>query len=360
MININEVSLRDRIGQMLLIGFNGSQISEHSSIVSQMEQCNIGGVILFDYDFKSKAYDKNIKTVAQVSKLTSDLRKFNKISNEKNNRPDTSLIISVDYEGGQVNRLKEQYGFPQTLTAKEVGNMSDMDIYDVAMNMSRTLLDSGFNLNFAPVIDVDVNCSNPILGMLDRCFAADATRVAHVAKIFMQVFLKNNIIPVLKHFPGHGSSKDDSHLGFVDVTDTWQELELEPYKILLKEQTDNIMIMTAHIINRNLDDKGLPATLSYDILTKILRNKLGFTGLIISDDMQMKAISDEFSLEESLLLAVNAGNDMMIFGNQLSEDPQDCKEVIDIIERNVVAGLISEHRVNDAYKRILNIKQGLL
>ncbi|OGV35596.1 MAG: glycosyl hydrolase [Legionellales bacterium RIFCSPHIGHO2_12_FULL_35_11] len=357
---MNKTSLREKIGQMLLIGFEGSQIEDYSWIVRQINEYGIGGVILFDYNFKTKTFEKNIVSPDQVKKLNSDLVRYNSLANKKNSRADIPLLISVDYEGGKVNRLKESYGFPKTFSAQEVGLMPENNIKKISLDMAVTLSDVGFNLAFAPILDVNINKDNPILGSLGRCFSSDPKVVAKIAQIYEKSFAEKNIRSSFKHFPGHGSSSGDSHLGFVDVTDSWQVEEIEPYQIIFKENiTDKFMIMTAHIINRKLDDSGLPATLSYKVLTELLRSELGFSGVIISDDMQMKAIADEYSLEESIILSINAGVDMFIFGNQLSDEPVNIGKIIDIIENNIEQGIIKEARIADAYARILRFKEGL-
>jgi beta-N-acetylhexosaminidase len=162
-----------------------------------------------------------------------------------------------------------------------------------------------------------------------------------------------------KHFPGHGSSTGDSHLGFVDVTDTWQAYELQPFQAMVEHLDNKDMVMTAHIVNRKLDATGLPATLSHTILTGLLRQTLGFEGVIITDDMQMKAISEHYGLEQSLVLAINAGADMFIFGNQLSESPVSAAKLIDLIEKNVRNGHITETRINQSIYRIVGLKESL-
>lgn len=351
------VTLRDKIGQMLLIGFDGEEVDDNSVIVQQMQNYAIGGVILFDYDFKTKNFTKNIVSPQQVKKLNQDLQEYNSIFNKKNNRPDLPLLISVDYEGGSVDRLKSNYGFNKTHAANVVGKMNDDEARVIARDMACTLSTANFNVNFAPVLDVNTNPDNPILAKLGRCFSTNAEEVARYAKIYAHEFLQENIRPVFKHFPGHGSSNADSHLGFVDVTDTWDRLELKPYSLV--SDFDKSMIMTAHIINRNLDESGLPATLSSKILTNILRDELKFKGVIISDDMQMKAIYDNYSLEESLPLAINAGVDMFIFGNQLVDQLANLEEIIDIIVTNVQRGVIAEKTINASYMRIVEFKRGL-
>lgn len=355
----SEISLRNQIGQMLLIGFDGKTINAQSPIVKTIKKNNIGGVILFDYDYHTKTYDKNIESPQQVKQLTSDLQYFTLQGNLKHHRPTWPLLISVDYEGGKVTRLGEQYGFPQTLSAAEIGKRNLEKAESIAESMAQTLHQAGFNLNFAPELDVNVNPHNPVIGKKDRSFSSDANIVSRYARISSRHFLKHQIQCVYKHFPGHGSSTRDSHLGFVDVTDTWKAYELAPYQQLLKSKDSCGVVMTAHIVNRQLDASGLPATLSHSILTNLLRNQLQFKGVIITDDMQMKAISAHYGLEQALVLTINAGADMLIFGNNLSVAPQDPEQIIDMIEAKVLSGDISRKRINEAYQRIKALKQSL-
>ncbi len=355
----SDVSLREKIGQMLIMGFEGKTITNDSSIVHDIQQHHIGGVILFDYNYQTKKFDKNIENPAQVLTLNTMLQEANAKA-ASTHQAALPLLISVDYEGGQVNRLKESYGFPKTAKASEVGLMSFDDANGLAHDMASTLTQHGFNLNFAPVLDVNVNPDNPIMGKLGRSFSDDPRHVADYANIYASHFLSQKVQCAYKHFPGHGSSTSDSHLGFVDVSDTWLSYELDPYRDLLNTETSCGMVMTAHIVNRQLDDSNLPATLSHKILTGMLREQLHFDGVIISDDMQMKAISEHYGLEQALTLAINAGVDMFIFGNQLSEKPQNVHEIVTIIEENVRAGKIAESRINDAYRHIVQLKQSLL
>ncbi len=354
-----KISLRDKIGQMLLIGFNGKNINAHSPIVKIIEKNNIGGVILFDYDYQTKTYDRNIESPEQVKRLNHDLQSFTRRSNLKHHRSQLPLLIAVDYEGGKVNRLGEQYGFPATISAAEVGKRSFTEAESIAESMAKTLHKTGFNLNFAPVVDVNINPDNPIIGKKERSFSNDAIAVSHYASIYSRHFLNQKVQCAYKHFPGHGSSTKDSHLGFVDVTDTWLADELEPYQQLLNTNQSCGVVMTAHIVNRQLDESGLPATLSHTILTNLLRHQLNFKGVIITDDMQMKAISDNYGLEQALVLTINAGADMLIFGNNLSVEPQDPKQLVDIIEAKVLAGEISPERITEAYQHIKTLKRSL-
>lgn len=354
-----EISLRNKIGQMLLIGFDGKRINAQSEIVKIIEKNHIGGVILFDYNQQTKTFDKNIQSPSQVKKLNLDLQYFTRQANLKHHLPNLPLLISVDYEGGIVTRLSERYGFPATLSAAEVGKRGLKEADSNAKLMAQTLKNTGFNLDFAPVLDINVTPNNPVIREKERSFSSNPSVVTRNAEVYSRHFLNQKIQCVYKHFPGHGSSTADSHLGFVDVTDTWKIYELEPYQHLLNKDSSCGIIMSAHIVNRQLDASGLPATLSHKILTDLLRHQFHFNGVIITDDMQMKAISDHYGLEQALVLAINAGADMFIFGNALSATAQDPEQLIDIIETKVHSGEISQGRIDEAYQHIVTLKKSL-
>jgi beta-N-acetylhexosaminidase len=337
---------------MLLLGFEGSDITDHHPIAKAITEDGIGGVILFDYDVKTQKFGKNIQNPSQVQQLNQKLQTLNNQRCLNNQKPALSLIVSVDYEGGQVNRLSPSCGFPNTLSAAEFGQLSPEKASQIAHEMAKTLVALGFNLNFAPVVDINVNQDNPILGKLDRCFSSDPGKVTEYAKIFSQTFHQHHIHTCYKHFPGHGSSNADSHLGFVDVTNSWQDDEIIPYRDLDACQ----MIMTAHIINQKLDPSGLPATLSHPILTELLRNKLNYRGIIITDDMQMKAITDHYPIETAVSMAINAGADMIILGNQLGSELLSSQTLINYIESEVKRGNIPQATIEQAYTRIVKFK----
>lgn len=354
-----KVSLRDKIGQMLLIGFDGKHINSQSEIVKIIDKNNIGGVILFDYNAQTQSFDKNIESPAQVKQLNHDLQAATKNANLTHHRPNLPLLISVDYEGGMVTRLSEQYGFPTTLSAAEVGRRGIKAAKSNVKLMTKILKETGFNLDFAPLVDINVNPNNPVIAKKERSFSSDPAVVIQDARIYSRHFLKHKIQCVYKHFPGHGSSIADSHLGFVDVSDTWQTYELAPYQHLLNQDCSCGIIMTAHIVNHQLDNSGLPATLSHKILTGLLRQQLHFKGVIITDDMQMKAISEHYGLDEALVLAINAGADMFIFGNTLTAKAQNPEQVINLIAAKVQSGEISQQRIDEAYQHIVTLKQSL-
>jgi beta-N-acetylhexosaminidase len=346
------VPLKEKIGQMLLIGFKGAEIQPNDAIVQAILQHHIGGVILFDYDFETKTFTHNIRSVEQVTRLTAQLQEYTRQASV-NGYP---LLIGLDYEGGKVNRLKENYGFPKTLSAAELAKLSLSDAALYARQMAETLAKVGINLNFAPVVDVDVNPESPVIGKIGRSFSSDPNIVADYAALFAKAYYEHGILCTYKHFPGHGSATGDTHQGFVDVTKTWQVTELEPYKALLLNPHGNELVMTAHVVNYNLDSEGHPATLSKPITTDLLRNKLNFQGTVITDDLQMRAITDNYSTEDAVRLAVNAGADILVFGNQLAK-PLNPQDLVDIIYNDVQNGQIAESRIDDAYQHIMKLKE---
>jgi beta-N-acetylhexosaminidase len=206
----------------------------------------------------------------------------------------------------------------------------------------------GINVNFAPVVDLASNEDNVVIYKLQRSYGKDVSDVVAYAQTFMDALHEHDVLAVLKHFPGHGSSLQDSHKGFVDVSHTWRKKELEPYKELISNN-DVQMIMTAHVFNANLDPT-YPATLSYEVNTHLLREELGYKGVIISDDLQMDAILKHYTLDQTVRLAINSGIDILLFGNQLSSIAT--KKIVDTIYAQVLTDEISYERILKANERI--------
>lgn len=334
---------------MLIMGFSGCEINQQSPVAKWLNEDGLGGVLLFNFDFTTKSYGKNLKSRQQIKQLTRQLNDY--VADGC-----LPLFIAIDYEGGAVDRLSKVDGCMKTIKPIEQASLSDEALFHEAKKMASTLHDLGFNLNFAPVVDLNLNEEQGIIGKLGRSFSGDPKQVIRAAAQFVKAFSEYGISCAYKHFPGHGSAIGDTHLGFVDITEYYQPSELVPYATLLNDMSlPPAMVMTAHVINRQLDASGLPATLSYAIITDILRREIGFDGVIISDDLQMQAISDHYTLEESLRLTINAGADMVIFGNQLGNHT--ATEVIDCIEQLVKSGAIELSRIEEAYQRVARLKQ---
>lgn len=343
------LTLRNKIGQMVIIGFEGSAIDEHSPVAQWLSNDGLGGVLLFNKDMRTGLYGKNLKNQIQIKQLINQLNQYAKGSNI-----DLPLLTAIDYEGGAVDRLTQVEGCMPTLNAVDLASLSEEELEKQLIKMALTLKSLGFNLNFAPVVDLNLNEQKGIIGALKRSYSANPEQVVRVANKFVDVFGRYGIACSYKHFPGHGSAVGDTHEGFVDVSDTFQAEELIPYYQLLQSNDKAVMVMTAHVINRHLDNEGLPATLSYKILNELLRVTIGYDGVIISDDLQMQAIAHHYSLEESLCLTINAGADMIIIGNQLGMAT--APDVINCIEQLVLHKKIDQQRIDEAYQRIVRLK----
>ncbi|MFN3344918.1 MAG: glycoside hydrolase family 3 protein [Chloroherpetonaceae bacterium] len=340
-------SLDLKIGQLLMVGFRGVAVSDTSPIVQDIRLGRIGGVVLFDYDVLQKKSGRNIQSPSQVKSLCAALQSYSP----------TPLLIAIDEEGGKVNRLKPKYGFPQTVSAAYLGRLHSLDSTRLYATRTATLLSElGINLNFAPVCDVNVNPQNPVIAKLERSFSSNPDSVAMHATTVVEAHRARHVLTALKHFPGHGSSTSDSHLGFVDVSCTWRRDELTPFQTLISQGNAEI-VMTAHIFNAAWDT--LPATLSKKVIQGMLREELNFDGVVCSDDMQMKAIAAHYGLAEALKLALNAGVDMLIFGNNLDYDEHIAETACTLIKEMVSRGEIAQARIDDAYWRVMRLKSRL-
>ena len=346
------ISLRNKIGQLLIMGFQGTEIYDNSPVAQWLSDDGLGGVLLFNKDVATGRQGKNLENKLQIKQL---IHQLNYYSHSSVHDESTPLLTAIDYEGGAVDRLSTIEGGIPTLKAADLALLTPEALEQKITEMALTLKALGFNLNFAPVVDLNLNICEGIIGALGRSFSANPDEVARVAHVFVEVFSRYGIACSYKHFPGHGSAVGDTHEGFVDVTDSFKAEELTPYYKLLQDKNKPVMIMTAHVINRHLDREGVPATLSYKILTQLLRQNIEYDGVIISDDLQMHAIAHHYSMDEALALTFNAGADMVIFGNQFGYIT--APEVIDSIERLVLHKKIEMQRIDEAYKRVMRLKQ---
>lgn len=345
-------SLDLKIGQMIMVGFRGLTAEAAAPALDDVAR-GVGGVILFDYDVEKKSPVRNIESPAQLRALT---RAFEQAARRSPAR--LPLLVAIDQEGGRVNRLKPKYGFAPTLTQEELGRMNRPDSTRAhAARTGATLASLGINLNFAPVVDVNVNPDNPVIGRLGRSFGADPARVAVHAAAAVEGYRSQGVLTAVKHFPGHGSSTGDSHEGFVDVTSTWSRAELVPFARLIASGHCD-MVMTAHIFNSRLDAR-YPATLSRAVIG-MLRDSLHWDGVVVSDDLQMRAITDHYGFEEAVALALDAGVDMLLMGNNAGVYDEGAAQRIARTVRGLVrAGKVSEARIDASYRRILALKRRL-
>lgn len=346
--NLTDEELKKEIGQMLMIGFRGTEAPENSDISKIIKDVKIGGVVLFDYDTPSASYVRNITSPEQTKKLILDIQKYS----------ETPLFTAVDAEGGNVNRLKEKYGFLPIISAEKMGADKTLDTTQKqSVKISQELNDLGFNMNLAPVVDLNLNPKNPVIGSLGRSFSSNPETVVKNAEVFIQNHLNNNIIPVEKHFPGQGSATTDSHLGMVDVTNVYKQEELIPYQKLNNEGLLDA-VMVAHVINKNVDE-NYPSSMSPAFIDGILRKQIGFNGIVISDDMQMNAIAKNYDFSDAIIKFINAGGDIVsILNNSKSGyDGQLAYKARDIIFNAIKDKKINEKRITESYNRIINAKK---
>ena len=337
--------LRKMAARMLMVGFKGDSVTPDNPVTGYVRDLGVGAIILFDVDLTGDATigSRNITGRDQLRRLTSDLQAL---------AGDRRILIAADQEGGRVQRLKPQYGFTRVPTARHIGMLANDDsTAHYAAVMADELAWAGVNVNLAPEVDLHrADC--PVIGELDRAYAADPDSVHRFAALTISEMNKKGVTTVLKHFPGHGSASSDSHYGLTDVTATWDSTELIPFKRLIDDGYRG-MIMTAHIFNRKLDP-DLPATLSHKIVQETLRDKMGFDGVVVTDDMYMQGIIDNYSAEEAIIMAINAGADMLCLGNNISTgfEPERPQHIADVIVQAVKDGRIPFARIAVANRRI--------
>ncbi len=332
-------SLDIKIGQMIMIGMPKAEVDP--IVLEEVRSGKAGAIIYFEKNIPAK----------------NSYMAFKKMSYTYQQAAPIPLFITIDQEGGKVNRMKEKYGFPRSITATAMGKDSKLDsVRFYGASTGAALSGVGINVNFAPVVDVAVEPLNTVIVKVERSFSKSEDTVAIMAKEFIKTHRKVNVITVLKHFPGHGSSLADTHLGIADVTNTWNERELKPYKALLDSGYVDA-IMTSHIVNKKLDPRGYPGTLSSRIMDSLLRKTLGYNGVIFSDDMQMHAITEHYGLEDAIRLAINAGVDIMCFSNNIQgSESRTVDKVHKIIRGYVEKGVISKERIDVSFKRVLQLK----
>ncbi len=353
-------SLDKMVGQMIMTGFHGDGIGADveglNAISNQIKNGHVGGVILFDVDVsglvakglsipeaKNHVFSSNIKTMGQVAKLTTHLKSLAPIP----------LLVAVDQEGGNIQRLKYKHGFGPIPSAKQLGAGDPDATYKTAYDLGERLAILGINVNFAPVVDVDVNPESPAIGGLERSFSADPNIVTMHGDAYARGLKDAGILGSFKHFPGHGSATGDTHDGMTDVTDTFKIYELIPYKKLLVNASPCTMLMVAHVVNKNIDT--LPASLSAKTIQ--MARDMGFDGVVVSDDMDMGAIIGQYGREKAIEMAINAGNDMLVFGNNLDFDENKGEEVHKTIVKLVRDGKIEKSRIRESYDRIMKMKK---
>jgi beta-N-acetylhexosaminidase len=335
----NEAALRRKIASLLVVGFRGQTLDSNDWIMKAVRD-GLGGVILFDRELATNA-PRNITSPAQVTALVTSLRQASP----------GRLIVSIDQEGGQVARLNPSNGFPATKSEAEIGAQNSPAATRAwAQQIVSSLTSIGANLNYAPVVDLDLNPNNPAIGQLDRSFSANVGVVVTNATEEIQVHRAGGVKTSIKHFPGFGTATGNTDFDVVDVSSTWQPRELEPFQQLIRNGScDSVLV--AHLLIKQLDPSR-PASLSRAVVTDLLRGQLGWKGPVVSDDMQAAAITRQYGLDEAVALGLQAGLDLLVFANQQVYDPNIVDETLDNVVNLVRGGRVTEAQIDQAVARV--------
>lgn len=337
--------LRARIGQMILLGFLGADARDGwmPQVLEQLEQGRIGGVLFLKGNIASR------RAVLRMNRA---------IARAARNGPPP--LIAIDQEGGRVERLTRRVGFTELPSASQIARRHEpARARQRYADMAGQLRQWGFNLNLGPVVDLNVNPANPVIGRPGRAYSADPDTVARYAAAFVEAHREHGMLTALKHFPGHGSSTADSHDTLPDISATWSRTELKPYRILIRDKQAD-MIMTGHLVNAQLQPAGkVPATMSQAVIEGVLRGELGYDGVVISDDLQMDGVADRFDLKARVLGAVNAGTDILIFANDRHPDRHIVEKVTDILAEAATQDEALAARIERSWRRIVALKERL-
>jgi len=339
------LALEPELGQLLLVGFQGTELEGNAPLEALLCEARVGGVVLFV---------RNIVDAEQLARLTAALQARARACTGR------ALLVAVDAEGGQVMRLAPRAGFTGTLSAQELGETNDFTLTELeARRIARMLRAAGINWDLAPVVDVGYNPANPVIVGAARSFSANPLLVTAHARAFVRGMRDEGVLTALKHFPGHGSSYGDSHKGFVDVTATANpDVELVPYRTLIAERMAD-SIMTAHVFNRALDDR-LPATLSLRTITGLLRGELGYDGPVVTDDLRMGAIQEHYGLAPAAAAALAAGADgLLIADDRLPDGRSAALQTLAALRRRLARGRLDPERVESALARVAALKARL-
>ena len=327
------------VGQKIMVGFHGGANSlQFKTVLGQIERGEVGGVIIFKHNFKNKK---------ELLKIT------NKINSAKApHKP----FIAVDEEGGVIQILNSKNGFEDFISAKNIVLLNDKVAKKQYSNMAKMLKNAGFNVNFAPVVDLNLN-KDSIINKKERSFGSSPEIVNKYANIVIEEHFKEKIVTSIKHFPGHGSLSADTHKGFSDASDSWTPTELEPYKNLIGK--NNLQtVMVSHVFIKQLD-ANYPASMSENMVKNLLRDEVGFRGVVVTDDLHMGAIKNNYTLEETVIQSTRATVDVMLFANYFEPDMKTPKKVLNIIKKAIKNGELTEEEIEKSYKRIVDLKNNL-
>lgn len=324
---------REKIGQLFMIGLEGTAVS--ADLAAFIREYQPGGVILFS---------RNLESISQIVELTNDLQRCS---------PHAPLLIAIDQEGGRVSRLPKDFTiFP---ACELVGRCQSVNLaYAVAATTAKELLAVGINMNMSPVLDVNSNPSNPVIG--DRAFGTTPDIVSELGLATVRGLQDNRVVACGKHFPGHGDTNADSHLELPVVAaprERLEQTEFPPFRRAIEQGVSTMM--TAHVLYRALD-ASRPATLSPTIIQRFLREQLQYDGLVLTDDLEMHAIIDHYGIEEATVQAILAGCDMPLICKDRSREIA----AMNAVQHAVECGEISIERLEHSLTRIRRVKAQFL
>ena len=359
---LSNMSLRQKITQMMMVDFRQWKTADEEAKSDFTKMNSEVQKIVEDYDFGSVIFfANNIKETEQSFDLTMDLQKA---ATKDNGIP---LLITTDQEGGIVYRLGSGTALPGNMALGATGDVNNAKIAGEIIGSELSSL--GINTTLAPVVDVNNNANNPVIGL--RSYGEDAEMVGKMASAEIEGLAEYNVIGCAKHFPGHGDTATDSHYGLPMVDKSKEELlnnELKPYQVAINQGIE--MIMSAHILYPQLDSttvysektkqqEKLPSTLSHKIITDLLKNELGFNGVVVTDAMNMAGIAATYDEVQAVKLAINAGVDLICMPTNITclEDMSKLDAIIDGVEKAVNDGEIQESRLDDAVTRVLTLKE---
>lgn len=332
-------SLEQMAGQMIVIGFGGDDVSDASvkKLTAEIASSGIGGVMYLKVNVKSRAAVLEMNR-AFLAAAPDGLPPF----------------ITLDQEGGLVERLSKAVGFTEIPGAAEVARTTPVTkVRPLYNKQAEGIAEWGFSVNFAPVVDLDRNPENKVIGKNGRAFGTGANTVTVYAEQVIAAHHQFGLLTSIKHFPGHGSSTSDSHEGYTDITGTWSEDELGPYRQLIESGYAD-MVMVGHLVNRNVSE--LPASLAPEWIDGVLRTDLGFKGVVITDDLEMGAIRKHYDLEETVVRAVRAGVDVLLFSNTAKPRASLPDEIRAILVAEAEADPAFRARIEESYRRIVALK----
>ncbi|MBS7812214.1 glycoside hydrolase family 3 protein [Roseococcus pinisoli] len=323
------------VGDLLLVGFYGASTASPSArlLARQARRAQVGAVFFVS---------QNVGTMEELKGL---LGLFGAGEG-------WAPLLAIDHEGGTVQRLTEAHGMTRLPSARDVAaGLSPAEACGIYAQAGRELAAVGFDVNLGPVVDVD-DPTNPSIGISGRAYGTDPQLIASYGEAFVEGFSGTGIICAAKHFPGHGRSTGDSHYHAADISATWTEDELEPFVRLIASNHPPPMVMTGHLRLDQVAPDGRPATISAPIVTGLLRERLGYRGVVVTDDLDMKAVNHLMGRKEALVQAIAAGNDLIMIKNLFGYDPLLPQRAVGWVRAAIAEGVLSEEQVLGAAARV--------